>query len=529
MTNKIKILHLEDSLRDSELIHSFIENGEISHDYFLADNEKDFSRILETEKIDIILSDYNLPGYSGSEALQLASKKYENVPFLFVSGKIGEDTAITAMLNGATDYVFKNKLERLVPAINRAMNEHELVIKRIQSEKNIKEKNILIEAQYKKYIKINKELELQNREREKRAAELIIANKELAFQNQEKEKRAAELIIANNELIYQNEEKEKRAGELVLANDELVFQNREKEKRADEYSILNDELTQSINHIQNINSELIISRNNAEESDRLKSAFLANMSHEIRTPLNSIMGFSEFLLEPGLSDKNQKEFVQIINSSSQQLLSIISDIMDISKIEAGRFSIDFEIVNIDELMNELFVTYEKLIDSSKIRLTYLSEIQNKPIYVKTDGTRIRQAICNLLNNAIKFTKEGEIQFGYTIQKNQIEFYVKDNGIGIASENLTLIFERFRQVEATNQQLNNGNGLGLSISKALVEKLGGTIHVDSELGKGSNFIFTIPYDKGSENKVNTSLPTKSGSYNRETENIHPVGYEANNHS
>ncbi|MGA2296444.1 MAG: response regulator [FCB group bacterium] len=199
MNKKIKILHLEDSTNDSELIHSLIESGEIEHVYFIADNESDYLRILETENIDIILSDYSLPDYNGNEALKVAREKYPVIPFIFVSGAIGEDRAINAMLNGATDYVLKNKLERLVPAIKRALHEREIEIKRKQAEQEL--------------IKANKELIFQNNEKEKRAAELILANKELVYQNEEKEKRAAELIIAK-----ENAEELNRLKSSFLAN-----------------------------------------------------------------------------------------------------------------------------------------------------------------------------------------------------------------------------------------------------------------------------------------------------------------------
>jgi PAS domain S-box-containing protein len=142
MTKKIKILHLEDSLNDSELIHSIIENGEIRNEYFLVENEIDFINILKNKKIDIILSDYSLPDYNGNEALKVAREKYSDIPFIFVSGAMGEDAAIDAMLNGATDYVLKNKLERLVPAIKRALHEFELERKRKQSVMELLEKEV---------------------------------------------------------------------------------------------------------------------------------------------------------------------------------------------------------------------------------------------------------------------------------------------------------------------------------------------------------------------------------------------------
>lgn len=259
-----------------------------------------------------------------------------------------------------------------------------------------------------------------------------------------------------------------------------------------EYSIQNEELKENISTIQHINNDLIIAKNKAEESDKLKTAFMCSISHEIRTPMNAIVGFSNLLLHPELPKDKLERYIQIINTSSQQLLSVISDIMEISKMESGQYSVDIKLVNINKLMNELFDSYKKLINFQKVRLTYLSDCSEEQILVKTDGGRIRQVICNLLNNAIKFTSEGEIQFGYSIHENFLEFYVSDSGIGIAPENLELIFRPFRHVDATREKLNAGNGLGLSISKALVEKLGGTIRVNSEPEVGSSFVFTIPY-------------------------------------
>jgi PAS domain S-box-containing protein len=286
-------------------------------------------------------------------------------------------------------------------------------------------------------------------------------------------------------------ERKKAEYALLLSDKKLKEQNTSFSNLNKEYAKLNEELTESINNIQHINNDLIIAKDKAEESDRLKSAFLANMSHEIRTPMNAILGFSEFLLYPGLSKDELEKYIQIIHTNSQQLLLIITDIIDISKIQASQFSIKSEIVDVNLLMNELLVTYRKKSGLKKVELHLFADSQ-RLVEIQTDGDRIKQILCNLLNNAIKFTKEGEIEFGYELKESFIEFYVKDDGIGIAPEDQSLIFERFIQINATDRQLNGGNGLGLSISKALVEKLGGTITDNSELGKGSIFVFTIPY-------------------------------------
>jgi CheY-like chemotaxis protein len=213
-----------------------------------------------------------------------------------------------------------------------------------------------------------------------------------------------------------------------------------------------------------------------------------------------------------------------------QLLSVISDIIDISTIETDQINIESALVNINDLLSELFATYKKLIETKQLSLLCSCDRPNELIEVETDGNRIRQVLCNLLNNAIKFTKEGEIEFGYKIKGNVIEFFVKDNGIGIIPENHELIFQRFRKVVNPGGQVYRGNGLGLSISKALVEKLGGTISVNSEMGMGSTFVFTIPYINKSEDHVEVELADDPGEFNNlNAKTILIVEDEINSHT
>lgn len=393
---KIKrILHLEDSLKDSELIHSLIESGCAGYEYFLADNEEDYLNMLETENIDIILSDYNLPDYNGNEALKVAREKYSHIPFIFVSGAMGEDRAINAMLNGATDYVLKNKLERLVPAIKRAMHEYELENKKKQAEVNLKSKNELIEAQNIRYIKINKELE------------------------------------------------------------------------------------ESIEK--------------AEESDRIKSIFLTNLSHELRTPLNVILNFSQLIT--GIDDKQQIiNYAKVINKGGNQLLTIIEDLFIVASILSENITKKIKDIQLVDLLDKArFIINDELIKCNKDGLTFsvFNKTSDENLYVLADYDMFGGVIRRLILNAIKFTNNGRIEIGYHIKENEVVFYVSDTGIGIPVEKQGIIFDFFRQVEETSTREFGGIGSGLAICKSFVDKMNGTLWVESQLGKGSIFYLSLP--------------------------------------
>ncbi|OQX77721.1 MAG: hypothetical protein B6D61_06735 [Bacteroidetes bacterium 4484_249] len=247
------------------------------------------------------------------------------------------------------------------------------------------------------------------------------------------------------------------------------------------------------------NDELIKAKNKAEESDRLKTAFLANMSHELRTPLNAVLGFSQLLHDNKLVQKEVCEYAGIIQSSGNHLLNIIEDILNFSVIESGEIKLHTEDVNIDDLLNEMLIILKaelKNSDKGHIDVRFIKPEDVKNIVINTDIAKLKQVLLNLLKNAIKFTYNGQIEFGYTIRENQnIEFYVKDTGIGIPEDKYDLIFKRFRQLEESHTRLYGGTGLGLSISKKLVELLNGEIWCESEVGKGSVFYFYLPITFG----------------------------------
>ncbi len=237
----------------------------------------------------------------------------------------------------------------------------------------------------------------------------------------------------------------------------------------------------------------------AEEADKLKSAFLANMSHEIRTPLNAIVGFSHLMTNNNLTVNVREKYANYIKSSADNLLKLINDIIDVAKIEAGQIVIKNKSVNVNEMLDELYaslIQMRKISKKNHIKIILNKSVKNNKFVINTDPLRLQQVLTNLLNNALKFTNKGHIEFGYYfIDHITLEFYVHDTGTGIPKNKEKLIFSRFGQV--TNDKIINpgGTGLGLSISKHLVEALGGVIKFDSTINKGTNFYFTIPFIAG----------------------------------
>ncbi len=279
----------------------------------------------------------------------------------------------------------------------------------------------------------------------------------------------------------------------------------------------NGEINRILSVMENITErklaeeELIKAKERAEESDRLKSAFLANMSHEIRTPMNGILGFSTLLKEPKLTGDQLLKYIGIIEKSGARMLNIINDIVDISKIEAGLMTFDITESDINEQIEYIYTFFKPEVEAKGLKFSFKNTLPSNETIIKTDREKVYAILTNLVKNAIKYTDKGSVQLGYNKKGNYIEFFVKDTGIGIPNNRQEAIFKRFIQADIDDKQARQGAGLGLAITRAYVEMLGGNIWVESteenlpkENAGGSTFYFTIPYNKASKKATSQDI-------------------------
>jgi signal transduction histidine kinase len=315
--------------------------------------------------------------------------------------------------------------------------------------------------------------------------------------------RIQELSNLNNELLQKNDRILSQSSEIQLKNEEINSQKENLEEQKNkvekayvELSIYRSKLEELV---EERTKELILAKEKAEESDKLKTSFLSNLSHEIRTPLNSIVGFSNIVFDEGLSDDEKKEYKKLVEESCFSLLTLINDIIDYSKIEAGDIVLDMNeisIMQIVESIKEIFHfehTKQNFYKKKDLALHLNITPQILQMIIRTDEQRLKQILSNLISNAIKFTGEGYVEFGCNFLNNNqiIEFYVKDTGIGIKKEDHEIIFQRFRKIESDSMDLFRGTGIGLSITQQLVRILGGLIRIESELNKGTTVIIKFP--------------------------------------
>jgi PAS domain S-box-containing protein len=478
----------------------------------LVETKEAYINALLDFKPDVILSDYSLPTFDGMKALLYRSELAPSIPFILVTGSINEETAVEIMKAGADDYVIKEHLTRIGSAIKTAIEKQDIIRGRKQAEEklaweqylfktlveNIPD-NIYFKDLESRFIRINKALANLFKLDDPLKA---IGKSNKDFFNSE---HSLEALKDEQEII--------RTGNPIIGKEEMEtwpdqqviwFSTTKMPLRDYEGKIIGTfGISRDITGRKYAEEELLNAKNKAEESDRLKTAFLHNISHEIRTPMNAIVGFSSFLANPEIKQEKRKHFIDLIEQSSNQLLSIISDIVNIATIEAGQAVLNENPININDLCSLLQDKFLPAAQSQQITLRYKTFLTDDEAEILADETKLTHVLVNLIGNALKFTKQGHIEFGYQVKDSLLEFYTEDTGIGISTDMYDKIFERFRQLDYDATRRFGGSGLGLSISKAYVELHGGKIWVNSSPGKGSVFYFTIPHKKvkRSENPIN----------------------------
>jgi PAS domain S-box-containing protein len=266
-------------------------------------------------------------------------------------------------------------------------------------------------------------------------------------------------------------------------------------------------ISRDITALKKVHEDLVEAKVEAETSSKLKSSFLANISHEIRTPLNSVIGFANLLLADDLTREAKEEYIEHINHNSEKLLQIIGDIIDLSRLESSQMEITYEETSVIEVINEIIEETRQSIKRNEkpIILTVKNQFEDNGDLIFTDKIWLKRVLNHLLDNAVKFTLEGSVELSYERENDNILFKVKDTGIGIKKENLGRIFEEFNQEINGHHRPFEGLGVGLTLAKEVLERMGGKIYVKSEKGIGSEFAFTIPYRPAGSSKLKNRTP------------------------
>lgn len=495
-TSNLKVLFLEDSLHDMELFSEMLSQSGYVLDLIHVDNEKEYIKNLNNHQFDIILSDFSLVGFDAFGALEISKQICPDTPFICVSGSIGEETAIELLKLGAVDYVFKDRPDRLPYAIKRALDEAKTKMAHQKAAEELRES----EEKFRNIFQLHSAINLLINPDD---GSIVDANNAASeFYGWTLDELKAMTIFHINTLDSDLLRTEMHHV-LNTNKNQFEFSHRKADGSHVDVEVYSSKITikgnpflysmiHDISEKKKILKDLVAAKEKAEESDRLKTAFINNISHEIRTPLNSILGFGQYLSEADLPQNERVEMYDHLQKSSTRLMNTVDDYVDIALIVTSTMKVNKKEFLVQPFFDELIADTFHLFNHLRVEYIVDTPIQNANLTLLSDKELIRKILLKLLDNAIKFTSRGSITCGYKVLDEYIEFFVKDTGKGIAQEKIDMIFKMFSQEESSMTRGYEGSGLGLTISKGLLNLLGGEIQVSSVKGIGSHFSFRIPF-------------------------------------
>ncbi|MEH2369836.1 hybrid sensor histidine kinase/response regulator [Nostoc sp.] len=499
--NVLRFLLLEDSLLDAELAQMILTEGGINCELLRVETGADFLAALETEAFDLILADYALPSFDGISALEIARNRYPEIPFIFVSAVLGEELAIEALKNGATDYVLKQRLGRLVPSVQRALREAKERGKRKQAEESLQKS----EAKYRRIVDTSYE-----------GIWMIDSQTRTEFVNQRISQMlgypAAEILgrsifdfmdladeIADEAKLgwFKGEESDLKEGRLRCQDGSYIWTLisarailNEQGKCLGAIAMLTDITDRKRSESERDRLLLLeqTARAEAEAANRIKDEFLAVLSHELRSPLNPILGWAKLLQSRKFDEAGLNKALKTIERNAKLQAQLIEDLLDVSRILQGKLSLNTIPVDLVSTIEAAMETVHLAAEAKTIDIeTKLDPNVGK---VLGDPARLQQVFWNLLSNAVKFTEtEGKVNVRLERIDAQAQITVSDTGKGINPDFLPYMFDYFRQGDSTTTRRFGGLGLGLAIARHLIEMHGGTIGAES-LGEEQGAIFTV---------------------------------------
>jgi PAS domain S-box-containing protein len=514
---QLTVLIVEDSPMDAELaIRSLRSSGVHVATFRVVDSRCNFIELLTHERPDVILADYNVPGFSGDQALQVAQSMAPGVPFIVVTGALGDELAVDLLKQGAWDYVTKEHLVRLAPAVDRALRERDdartraNLLEREHTVFELAPVGLLEVSIDGKFIRVNPE----TCNMLGYSADQITSMNVADVTHPDDAEIVREVVTA---LSQRNTPELNYTGRFINANGQIVWgavrvvraQGADGDK--DYYLAGLIDITDR----KEVEQRLMRSAIQANEASQLKSNFLANMTHEIRTPMNGIMGMSDLLLDTDLDDV-QRDYAVTVRDSGSALMTVINEILDYSKLEAGKMDIEGTDFSVQTVVHDVLHMLSPQAETKGLKLVGTVE-DSVPAVVKGDPLRVRQVLLILVGNALKFSTIGEISVRVAEVESlgpdvELRFEVADTGIGIDRDKLSTIFHPFIQADMSMSREYGGSGLGLSISSHLVGLMGGNCGVASQLAIGSTFWFTVRFrarDERDEELTSTSSDLTEG--------------------